>query len=159
MKSKHLQARIQQCLAIAECSNCPRRKFGAVIVDPERNVVLIDGYNGAPRGGGSLCGGELCLRDEMKIPSGTSIEIGCHHAEMNALCNAAALGVAIKGAYLIVNGEPCLMCAKMLHHAGIARVICVTEGYAGKNGVSYLVGHGVEIVYVSGPKDPRLETA
>ena len=33
-----------------KASNCPRRKFGALLVDPERNVVLMDGYNGGPRG-------------------------------------------------------------------------------------------------------------
>ena len=54
MKDKHLAIRIQQCLALAEASNCPRRTFGALLVDPERNVVLMDGYNGGPRGGGAL---------------------------------------------------------------------------------------------------------
>lgn len=56
MKDKHIQIRINQCLENAKASNCPRRKFGALIVDPERNVVLADGYNGALRGGGDLCG-------------------------------------------------------------------------------------------------------
>ena len=46
MKDKHLAVRIQQCLALAEASNCPRRTFGALLVDPKRNVVLMDGYNG-----------------------------------------------------------------------------------------------------------------
>ena len=50
MKDKHLKIRIQQCLALAEASNCPRRTFGALLVDPQRNVVLMDGYNGGPRG-------------------------------------------------------------------------------------------------------------
>ena len=50
MKGKHLAIRIEQCLALSKASNCPRRKFGALLVDPERNVVLMDGYNGGPRG-------------------------------------------------------------------------------------------------------------
>ena len=50
VKDKHLAIRIQQCLALAEASNCPRRTFGALLVDPTRNVVLMDGYNGGPRG-------------------------------------------------------------------------------------------------------------
>lgn len=157
MKSKHLKARIEMCLALAGCSNCPRRGFGAVIVDPKSNVLRVDGYNGAPRGGGSLCGGEVCLRNEQQIPSGTRIEVGCHHAEFNAICNAARLGVAVDGAWLIVNGEPCILCAKLIHHAGLTKVICVTEGYAGANGVDYLRSHNIEVEYTSGPKDPRLE--
>jgi hypothetical protein len=31
VKEKHLQARIKQCLALAECSNCPWAKFGAAV--------------------------------------------------------------------------------------------------------------------------------
>jgi dCMP deaminase len=159
MKEKHVRIRIEQCLALAKASNCPRRKFGALLLDPGRNVILMDGYNGGPRGGGELCGGATCLRDTLGIQSGTRMEVGCHHAEMNVVCNAAASGVATRGAWLIVTGEPCMMCAKMIHHAGIARVIVVTKGYAGENGLDYLQRHGVEVQEVDGPQDPRLAAA
>ncbi len=155
MKDKHIAIRIEQCLALAKASNCPRRKFGALLVDPTRNVVLMDGYNGGPRGGGRLCGGETCLRDDLDVPSGERMEIGCHHAEMNVVCNAAANGVSTRNAWLIVTGEPCVLCAKMLHHAGIARVLVVEGGYLGANGVQYLRDHGVEVQSVPGPADPR----
>jgi dCMP deaminase len=155
VKEKHIRIRIEQCLSLAKASNCPRRKFGALLVDPERNVVLMDGYNGGPRGGGELCGGDECLRDTMKVQSGTRTEIGCHHAEMNLICNAAANGVSTRTAWLIVTGEPCMMCSKLIHHAGITRVLIVEGGYAGANGVDYLTTHGVEVVPVAGPKDPR----
>ena len=141
---------------MAKASNCPRRKFGALLLDPERNVVLMDGYNGGPRGGGELCGGELCLRDAHGITSGTRMEVGCHHAEMNVICNCAASGVPTKKAWLMVTGEPCMMCAKLIHHAGIARVIVVGGGYAGENGLEYLRDHGVGVDAVQGPQDPRL---
>jgi dCMP deaminase len=157
VKDKHIRIRIEQCLALAKASNCPRRKFGALLVDPARNVVLMDGYNGGPRGGGELCGDLVCLRDQMGIPSGERMEIGCHHAEMNVICNAAACGVPCRGAWLIVTGEPCLMCAKMIHHAAIARVLVVAGGYAGTNGCDYLERHGVEVQRVDGPQDPRIK--
>jgi dCMP deaminase len=156
MREKHIRIRIEQCLALANASNCPRRKFGALLLDPERNVVLMDGYNGGPRGGGELCGGDVCLRDTHNVQSGTRMEIGCHHAEMNVICNCAASGVATKGAWLVVTGEPCMMCAKLIHHAGLTRVIVVGGGYAGENGLGYLQAHGVEVQTVDGPKDPRL---
>jgi dCMP deaminase len=159
VKEKHIRIRIEQCLALAKASNCPRRTFGALLLDPARNVILMDGYNGAPRGGGRLCGGETCLRDTMGIQSGTRMEIGCHHAEMNVICNAAANGVPTAGAWLIVTGEPCLMCAKLIHHAGIVHVLVVNEGYAGENGCTYLQEHGVKVQAVDGPKDPRLAEA
>lgn len=155
MKPKHLAIRIEQCLALAQASNCPRRTFGALLVDPRRNVVLMDGYNGGPRGGGRLCGGEVCLRDDEKIISGTRVEVGCHHAEMNVICNAAANGVRTDGAWLIVTGEPCMMCAKLIHHAGIEQVVIVEGGFMGANGVEYLKQHGIVVETTEGPKDPR----
>ena len=155
MKDKHLRIRIEQCLALSKASNCPRAKFGALLVDPDRNVILMDGYNGGPRGGGELCGGDVCLRDELEIESGTRIEIGCHHAEMNLICNSAANGVPTKGAWLIVTGEPCMMCSKLIHHAGITRVIVVDGGFGGQNGVDYLEQHGVIVQLTEGPQDPR----
>jgi len=159
MKAKHIAIRIEQCLALAKASNCPRRQFGAMLLDPNRNVVLMDGYNGGPRGGGHLCGGAKCLRDDANISSGQRVEVGCHHAEMNVICNAAASGVATAEMMLIVTGEPCLMCAKLIHHAGITRVVIIGGGYAGENGCSYLALNSVEIVKVDGPQDPRLDLA
>ena len=155
MKEKHVRIRIEQCLALAKASNCPRRKFGALLLDPERNVVLMDGYNGAPRGGGELCGGETCLRDDLEIRSGTRMEVGCHHAEMNVICNSAASGVPTKGGWILVTGEPCVLCAKLIHHAGITKVIVVGGGYAGENGVAYLEEHGIAVQAVEGPQDER----
>ncbi len=156
MKEKHIRIRIEQCLALAKASNCPRRKFGALLLDPERNVTLMDGYNGGPRGGGELCGGEICSRDELGVQSGTRMEIGCHHAEMNVICNCAASGVPTKDAWILVTGEPCVLCAKLIHHAGIIKVIVVGGGYAGANGVDYLRAHGIAVDSVEGPQDRRL---
>ena len=115
----------------------------------------MDGYNGGPRGGGRLCGGEECLRDTQSVQSGTRMEIGCHHAEMNVVCNAAANGVPTRGAWLFVTGEPCVLCSKLIHHAGIERVLVIDGGYAGANGTAYLENHGVQVERVTGPKDPR----
>lgn len=157
MKFKHIAIRIEQCLTLAKASGCPRRQFGAMLLDPARNVVLMDGYNGGPRGGGAMCGGTTCDRDTRGVQSGTRMEIGCHHAEMNVICNCAAAGVSTQGAWLMVTGEPCLICSKLIHHAGIARVIVVGGGYAGENGLPYLRAHGVEVQIVDGPQDPRLE--
>lgn len=219
---RKLAARIEQCLTLSKMSPCVRRQFGAMIIDPDRNTILSDGYNGGPRKGSKLCAGtqagyceregvaesdisirrykdrdraevftgvslyvrgdlssdveyafradeieaaENRLKEKAKsylrppIPSGTQLQIGCHHAEFNAIANAAANGVSIKGAHLIVTGEPCLMCAKLLHHAGIVKVICIKGGYAGgTDGIEYLNRNKVHVVYVDGPQDPRLKT-
>ena len=143
---------------IGKSEHCPRRKFGALLLDPNRNVILMDGYNGGPRNGGHLCGGDTCDRDTKNVTSGTRMEIGCHHAEMNVICNAAANGVPTRGAWLLVTGEPCMLCAKLIHHAGIEQVSVVSGGYMGENGCDYLERHNVVVRQVDGPKDPRLAT-
>ena len=157
MKAKHLAIRIEQCLALSKLSPCPRRQFGAMLIDPRTNSVIADGYNGTSRGIRlPLCGGYWCERDF--IESGTRLERGCHHAESNALANAARRGASTEGAWLIVSGEPCLMCSKILFHAGIKHVYCVQHGYAGgSDGIEFLRANGVEVTYTSGPTDPRLE--
>ena len=156
MKAKHLVVRVEQCLALAALSPCPRRQFGAMLIDPATNSVIADGYNGTSRGSPYFfCGGNCCEREG--IESGIRLELGCHHAESNALANAARRGASTEGAWLIVSGEPCLMCSKILFHAGIKHVYCVQHGYAGgSDGIEFLRINGVEVTYTTGPTDPRL---
>ena len=150
LKLKHIQARIKQCLAIAECSNCPRAKFGCLALNPETNVLLADSYNGGPRGGTALCGQDLCFRDQLNIKSGTDVQIGCVHAEMGLICNAARHGISLDKALVFINGEPCLMCAKLLHHAGISQVIVIKGVYTTREGVDYLKQHMVNVQHLMG---------
>jgi len=147
MKLKHLLARVEQCESIASNSPCPRRKVGAMIVNPDSNSIISDGYNGTPRGCSlDLCGGLACLRDVRKIKSGTQNDVGCHHAETNAILNAARVGASTLGAWLITNADPCLMCAKAIHHAGISSVYCPRD-YASE-GIEYLLNYGVSVIQI-----------
>lgn len=155
MNERHIRNRIEQCLKLAELSPCPRRKFGALLLDPESNVIVTDGFNGPPRGPEILCGGDVCSRDALGVPSGQRVEIGCHHAEQNVICNAARVGRLTNKMWLICTGEPCLMCAKLTHHAGIEKVIIIKGGYAINDGIEYLRAHNIyiEFVEVDGHKD------
>ena len=125
-------------------SPCPRGQVGAVIFNPHNYVIIADGYNGPPRKGGDLCGGDVCVRT---CPSGTQIQIGCHHAEMNAICNAARQGASTLGMAIAVTCEPCLLCAKLIHHAGIELVIHDSKGYS-PQGVEYLRYHEVRLIKI-----------
>ncbi|MCK5547417.1 MAG: cytidine deaminase, partial [Thermoplasmata archaeon] len=119
MKDKHVKMWVSVCMDIAKVSNCPRGKFAALIIDEESNTLVASGYNGYLRGGAPLCGGEDCGRDAKGIESGKNIEIGCIHAEMNALVNCARETVSSQRKIMFVNGEPCVMCAKLIVQAGI----------------------------------------
>jgi dCMP deaminase len=108
---------------VASRSTCLRRQVGAVIVRDNR--ILATGYNGAPnavRHCFEVPGG--CLRESQNIPSGQRQEL-CRglHAEQNAILQAAAFGVVLKGSEVYCTHQPCITCAKMLINAGITRVI------------------------------------
>ena len=114
---------------VAGWSSCyqENRHVGAVIVRGKR--VMTTGYNGAPSGIVSCTDRKECLRRKLGIPSGTRQEI-CYavHAEQNAIIQAARLGIEIEGATLYCTHQPCVICAKMIINAGIARVV-YKEGY------------------------------
>ena len=152
MKEKLLTVRIKQCSSLSEVSPCPRRKVGAIIIDPSDGVVVSDGYNGTPRGSKNvLCGGDFCLRNSEEVKSGTQNDIGCHHAEMNAILNSARRGQSTLGKWLIVSCSPCLMCAKAIHHAGITKTIISNIPDSHTEGLTYLKENKVEILFHSFP--------
>ena len=107
-------------------STCLRRKVGAVIVKDKR--VLSTGYNGSPKGT-RHCEEVRCIREQLKIPSGTRHEL-CRgvHAEQNAVTQAAYFGVSVNGATIYTTTFPCSMCAKILINAGIKEIV-YNEGY------------------------------
>jgi len=147
MRAKHLSRFVKQVTLLSTNSPCPRAQFGAIIFDEESNRNLAEGWNGPPKGPAQLCGGENCLREDQCIPSGQRTETGCHHAEANAILNAAAEGVATKGKSIIVNGAPCLSCAKMIHHADI-RCVYMTNYVRNVEGLEYLKENKVSVVEV-----------
>jgi dCMP deaminase len=143
MKPEHIAHRLKHCALLAERSPCGRAQYGAIIL--QAGAVVSEGWNGPPRGSmTSYSPGGGCSRDRLRIKSGERSEIGCHHAEANAILNAAARGIACGGGVLICNGAPCLSCAKMIHHAGLRQVI--TSAGRSLDGVRYLLAHGVEVV-------------
>jgi dCMP deaminase len=146
MKQKHIEIRKQQCSLIASASTCCRRKVGSVIVDSDSNVVVSEGYNGPPRNSDrDLCGGGDCLRDRFKVKSGTQNDVGCHHAEINAILNATRNGMSTMGKWLFTSCDPCLMCAKAIHHAGIVKVYAPLQTSIHQEGLNYLEQNEVKV--------------
>ena len=120
------------------------RHVGAVIVRDKR--IITTGYNGAPSGIESCKDRESCLRREQNIPSGTRQEI-CYavHAEQNAICQAAKLGISVQDATIYVTHQPCVICAKMIINSGIKKVI-YKHGYPDEFSVTLLKEAGVELI-------------
>ena len=109
---------------VAEWSSCyqQNRHVGAVAVKDKR--VLTTGYNGAPAGIESCSERGECLRRVKNIASGTMQEV-CYavHAEQNAICQAAKLGISLEGAVMYVTHQPCVICTRMIINSGIKKVI------------------------------------
>ena len=126
---------------VGKRSTCLRRNIGAVIV--KDNIIVSTGFNGAPRGL-PHCLEIGCLRDELKIPSGTRHEV-CRgvHAEQNAIIRGDPL--RMDGATLYVNAKPCKICAKMIANSGIAKVVYV-EIYPDDEGIGILKHTKIELV-------------
>ena len=106
---------------VAERSTCRRHHIGAVAVRDKH--ILTTGYNGAPAGAKDCL--ELgCLRDELKIASGTRHEL-CRaiHAEQNVIIQAGLHGISLEEATVYCTATPCVLCAKMLVNSRIKRFI------------------------------------
>jgi len=106
---------------VATRSTCLRHAVGAILVRDKR--ILATGYNGSPRGL-AHCLEIGCLRDKLKIPSGTRAEI-CRavHAEQNAIIQCAIYGVHSEESTIYTTHEPCSVCVKLLISAGIKRIV------------------------------------
>lgn len=107
-------ALLRVAVALSAQATCPRASVGALIVEPEGYRILATGYNGAPRGmshctvAGCDVRNNHCERAE--------------HAELNALLNAASVGVAVRMGWAYVTHRPCWRCARALAQAGLQGV-------------------------------------
>jgi len=110
--------------------NCDRFRGGCVITRDRR--IVVTGYNGAP------AGAPTC--DEVGHEMHTVVNedgkqsrhcIRTTHAEQNAICEAARMGISLNGGTLYCQMTPCYTCAKMLINAGIKRVVCAQDYHAG----------------------------
>jgi dCMP deaminase len=125
---------------VATRSTCTRRQIGAIIVS-DTGEIKSTGYNGNPRGL-PHCEDMGCIRDQMKIASGTRMETcTAVHAEQNALIQA---GTNARGGTMYSTIVPCPICARMIINAQIRRVVYLGD-YSNKQGLGILKSAGVGI--------------
>ncbi len=111
--------------------SCDRGRAGCVITKNKR--IVATGYVGSPVG--------LAHCDEVGHEMHTVINedgsksrhcIRTTHAEQNAICEAARMGIALEGGTLYCKMTPCYTCAKMIINAGIKRVVCAQDYHGGQ---------------------------
>jgi len=118
----------------ARLSHCQRKQVGALIVKDQ--MIIADGYNGAPSGFPNPC------EDD-----GGDTHWYVLHAEANAITKLAKSNNSAAGATLYITLSPCRECAKLIHQAGIVRVV-YADAYKDTSGLDFLNLAGVEIVHL-----------
>ena len=118
--------------AVAKRATCDRGMSGCVIA--RNKQILVTGYVGSPVG--------LPHCDEVGHQMKTMVHedgekskhcVRTTHAEQNAICQAAKLGISIDGSTLYCQMTPCFTCAKMIINSGIKRVVCDKKYHASKD--------------------------
>ncbi|MFO7719538.1 MAG: dCMP deaminase family protein [Gillisia sp.] len=118
-----------------ELSHCKRRKVGALIV--KDRMIISDGYNGTPSGFENFC------EDEEGYTKWYVL-----HAEANAILKVASSTQSCQGATLYITMSPCKDCSKLIHQAGITRLVYQMD-YKDNSGLNFLEKAGVEICHVN----------
>ncbi|NGX83118.1 MULTISPECIES: deoxycytidylate deaminase [Aequorivita] len=123
----------------SKLSYCKRKQVGALIVKDK--MIISDGYNGTPTGF------ENCCEDDEGLTKWYVL-----HAEANAILKVASSTQSCEGATLYITMSPCKECSKLVHQAGITRVVYLNE-YKDNAGIAFLEKAGISIQHI-----PDLET-
>ncbi|MEM2838670.1 MAG: cytidine/deoxycytidylate deaminase family protein [Thermoplasmata archaeon] len=135
---------------VSRRSTCTRRQIGAIVVS-DVGEIKSTGYNGNPRGL-PHCEDIGCIRDKLKIPSGTRLETcTAVHAEQNALIQA---GTNARNGTMYSTIVPCPICARMILNAQIRRVV-YSGDYSDTSGLELLREGGVEVLRIDMPRNER----
>ena len=133
--------------AISKRATCDRGKSGCVIV--KNKQILVTGYVGSPMGLPHC--DDVGHQFKKMLNEDGSISEHCVrtvHAEQNAICQAAKLGVPIDGATVYCRMTPCRTCAMLLINCGIKRVVCERKYHAGAESEEMFKKVGIDLEYV-----------
>ena len=125
-------AYMKMALEWAKLSYCKRKQVGALIV--KNRMIISDGYNGTPSGF------DNCCEDE----EGNTYWYVLH-AEANAILKIAGSNHDCSGGTLYLTMSPCKECSKLVHQAGIKRLVYLSK-YKDNSGLEFLQAAGVELV-------------
>jgi len=133
---------------IAKRATCDRGRSGCVIA--RNKQILVTGYVGSPIGL-PHCDDVGHLFKQLTHEDGkiTNHCVRTVHAEQNAICQAARLGIGLEGATLYCRMTPCRTCAMLIINCGIKRVVCEKKYHAGQESEEMFAQVGIQLDYVS----------
>jgi len=127
-------AYLRMAMEWSKLSYCERRQVGALIVKDK--MIISDGYNGTPTGFENIC------EDDEGYTKWYVL-----HAEANAILKVASSTQSCVGATLYITMSPCKQCSKLIHQAGISRLV-FHLAYKDELGVKFLRKAGVSITHI-----------
>ncbi len=132
---------------VSKRATCDRGRSGCVIARDKQ--LLVTGYVGSPIGL-SHCDDVGHQFKQVVHEDGhvTNHCVRTVHAEQNAICQAARLGIALNGATLYCRMTPCRTCAMLIINCGIVRVVCEKKYHAGAESEAMFAEAGVKLEYV-----------
>lgn len=133
--------------AISKRATCDRGRSGCVIA--RERQLLVTGYVGSPKGLPHCDDAGHQMRKVVHEDGSLSQHcVRTVHAEQNAICQAARLGVSIEGATLYCRMTPCRTCAMLIINCGIVRVVCERKYHSGAESEEMFQRAGVALEYV-----------
>jgi dCMP deaminase len=132
---------------IAKRASCDRGRSGCVIARDKQ--ILVTGYVGSPRGL-PHCDEVGHLFKQVTHEDGRVTQhcMRTVHAEQNAICQAARMGIALEGATLYCRMTPCRTCAMLIINCGIVRVVCEWKYHAGSETEQMFREAGISLEYI-----------
>ena len=133
---------------VSKRATCDRGRSGCVIAKDKR--ILVTGYVGSPSGLPHC--DEVGHQLRKVVHEDGSVTQHCMrtvHAEQNALCQSARLGISVEGATLYCRMTPCRTCAMLIINSGISRVVCERKYHDGEESENLFREAGVELFFKS----------
>lgn len=131
---------------VSKRATCDRGRSGCVIARDRQ--ILVTGYVGSPIGLPHCDDAGHQMKKTLHEDGHTTMHcVRTVHAEQNAICQAARLGISIAGATLYCRMTPCRVCAMLIINCGIIRVVCEKKYHAGKESEQLFADAGVNIEY------------
>jgi dCMP deaminase len=136
--------------SVSQRATCDRGKAACVIV--RNNVPISMGYVGAPSGLDHCDDVGHQMKRMVHLDENNRESEHCVrtiHAEQNAICHAAKLGISLEGSTIYIKMTPCRVCSMMIIACGIKKVVCQFKYQLAEESILMLTKANVEIIHKS----------
>lgn len=133
---------------VSKRATCDRGRSGCVVVRDRQ--ILVTGYVGSPVGMPHCDDVGHQFKQTIHEDGNTTNHcVRTVHAEQNAICQAAKLGISLDGSTLYCRMTPCRTCAMLIINCGIKRVVCEKRYHNAEESEEMFKQVGIQLEYFS----------